>query len=215
MALQIIGAGFGRTGTLSLKTALEQLGFPCYHMVECLPKGPSTWKLWEEALSGKPDWDTIFEGFAATVDFPACTSYAALAEYYPQAKVILSVRDPEKWYESVQNTIFTPHWMEYLPSSEAGPFMKATINDYFEDRMHDREFLIQRFHEHSEAVKEVIPPERLLVFEVAQGWGPLCDFLECDTPDGDFPHVNDTKQTQDIISAIIAEGFQAVLGYRG
>ncbi len=80
MALKIIGAGFGRTGTMSMKTALEQLGYPCYHMVECFPKGPAHWKLWEQAGTGAAEWDAIFEGFTATVDFPACTSYAALAE---------------------------------------------------------------------------------------------------------------------------------------
>ena len=99
-------------------------------MVECFPKGPAHWKLWEEALAGNPDWDALFDGFTATVDFPACTSYQALADYYPDAKVILSVRDPEKWYQSLQDTIFAPHWIEFLPTSEAGPYMKATINDW-------------------------------------------------------------------------------------
>lgn len=213
MALQIIGAGFGRTGTLSLKIALEQLGFPCYHMIECFPRGPAHWKLWEEALEGRPDWDAIFEGFAATVDFPACTSYAALAAHYPEAKVILSVRDPEKWYQSTQETIFAPHWIEHLPRTEAAPFMQATINDYFDGRMHDRDHLMRRFDEHVQAVKAAIPSERLLVFEAAQGWEPLCEFLDQEVPEGDFPHVNDTKETQDIINAFIERGFQQVLGY--
>lgn len=215
MSLQIIGAGFGRTGTLSLKTALEQLGYPCYHMVECFPKGPQHWRLWEEALAGRPDWDALFKGFTATVDFPACTSYKALADYYPDAKVILSVRDPEKWFQSVQDTIFAPHWIEFLPSSEAGAYMKATINDYFDGRMHDREHLVRRFIEHTEAVKAAIPPERLLIFEAVQGWEPLCDFLGHPVPEGDYPHVNDTQATKDLIKAIIADGFQAVLGYEG
>ncbi len=215
MSLQIIGAGFGRTGTLSLKTALEQLGYPCYHMVECFPKGPAHWKLWEEALAGNPDWDALFEGFTATVDFPACTSYQALADYYPDAKVILSVRDPEKWYQSLQDTIFAPHWIEFLPTSEAGAYMKATINDYFDGRMHDRDHLVRRFQEHTEAVKAAIPPERLLVFEAVHGWAPLCEFLGHPVPEGDYPHVNDTQATKDIINAIIADGFQAVMGYEG
>ena len=92
MALQIIGSGFGRTGTMSLKFALEQLGFPCYHMVECFPQGPDHWKLWEEARQGRPDWEALFGDFTATVDFPASTSFAELAEYYPDAKVIHTVR---------------------------------------------------------------------------------------------------------------------------
>ena len=93
--------------------------------------------------------------------------------------------------------------------------MKATINDYFDDRMHDRDYLIQRFNEHSEAVRTAVPPDQLLVFEAAQGWAPLCDFLECDRPAGDFPLVNDKEKTQDFIKAIIARGFREVLGYRG
>lgn len=213
MPLQIIGAGFGRTGTLSLKTALEQLGFPCYHMLECFPRGPGHWALWEEALQGHPRWEQIFEGFTATVDFPACTSYRALAEHYPEAKVVLSVRDPEKWYRSTQDTIFAPHWIDYLPQTEASGFLQATINDYFDGRMHDREHLLQRFEEHIEEVTTTIPPERLMVFDVAQGWEPLCQFLGVTAPSGDFPHVNDTKETQDIIRAFMDHGMKSVLGY--
>ncbi len=215
MALDIIGAGFGRTGTMSLKAALEQLGFPCYHMVECFPKGPSHWQLWEDVGRGAPDWDALFEGFTATVDFPACTSYASLAEYYPSAKVLLTVRDPEKWFKSVQDTIFGEKWMRFLPGTEAGAFMKSTINDYFGNRMHDHDHLITRFNEHLAQVKDAIAPERLLVFEVAEGWAPLCEFLELDEPEGEFPHVNDTEAVQGIINTIMDNGFQAALGYEG
>lgn len=209
MSLSVIGAGFGRTGTMSLKVALEQLGFgPCYHMVECLPKGPDHYRLWEDAVAGKPDWDAIFAGFNSTVDFPACGSYAALADHYPDAKVVLSIREPEKWFESTQQTIFAPHWMVYLPNSMAGPFMKSTINDYFDNRMHDRDFLIRRFNEHVAEVQARIPAERLLTFEVKQGWGPLCEFLEVPVPAEPFPHINDTAETQAIINNIIEHGFE-------
>jgi hypothetical protein len=149
------------------------------------------------------------------VDFPASTSYEALADYYPDAKVILTVRDPEKWFQSTQNTIFSPHWMEFVPSSEAGAYMKATIYDFFDNRMHDRDHLIHRFEEHIDEVKAAIPADRLLVFEVAQGWEPLCNFLGMETPSGEFPHVNDTKALQEMINAIIEHGFKAVLGYEG
>ncbi len=215
MALQIIGAGFGRTGTMSLKVALEQLGYPCYHMVECFPKGPSHWKHWEQVGKSEPDWDTLFEGFTATVDFPACTSYAALAEHYPGARVVLTVRDPEKWFTSVQDTIFGREWLEFLPGTEAGAYLQATINDYFDNRMHDHDHLIQRFHEHVAEVKRTIAPERLLVFEVAEGWEPLCNFLELPIPAGEFPRINDTAAVQGIIKNIMENGFQAVLGYEG
>lgn len=215
MALDIIGAGFGRTGTMSLKAALEQLGYPCYHMVECFPRGPEHWRLWEQVGQSTPNWDAIFEGFTATVDFPACTSYGALASYYPDAKVVLTVRAPEKWYTSVQNTIFQKEWIDFLPGTDAGAYMKATIDDYFDGRMHDRDHLVRRFNEHVSSVRENIAPERLLVFEVADGWEPLCEFLELPVPDMPFPNVNDTEAVQGIIKAIMENGFQAVLGYKG
>lgn len=211
MALQVIGAGFGRTGTLSLKTALEQLGLPCYHMVECFPQGPEHWRLWEQALAGEADWDSIFEGFEATVDFPACTSFQRLAEFYPDAKVILTLRDPKAWYQSTQDTIFSPDWIAYLPDSPAGAYMKATINDYFDNRMHDESFLIQRFEEHTAAVKAGIPADRLLVYEVKEGWGPLCQFLGLPVPEDAFPRVNDTAATQALIAAAIEHGLENVV----
>ena len=216
MALKVIGAGFGRTGTMSLKAALEQIGLgPCYHMVECLPRGPGHWQKWIDAANGKPDWNTLFDGFESTVDFPSCSSYKALAAHYPDAKVILTVRDPERWFESTQDTIFAPHWIEYLRNVEMGKFMMLTINDYLQDRMHDKTHLIQRFREHIEEVRNTIPASRLLVFQVKQGWGPLCEFLERPEPDADFPFLNDEEATKDIINKIISEGFEAVFGYKG
>jgi len=216
MALKVIGAGFGRTGTMSMKAALEQLGLgPCYHMVECLPRGPEHWQKWVDAADGRPDWDGIFDGFASTVDFPASTSYKELAAHYPNAKVVLTVRDPERWFESAQDTIFSPHWIEYLKTVEMGDFIQRTINDYLQDRMHDKEHLIRRFEEHIEEVKRSIPASRLLVFDVKEGWGPLCEFLDLPEPDESFPFVNDTQATKDIINKIIAEGPQSVFGYTG
>ncbi|RLQ23273.1 sulfotransferase family protein [Seongchinamella sediminis] len=200
---------------MSLKFALEQLGYPCYHMVECFPKGPEHWRHWEQVGSGRPDWDAIFDGFTATVDFPTCTSYAALAAHYPDAKVVLTVRDPEKWFTSVQDTIFGKEWIEFLPGSEAGAFTTATINNYFDGRMHDHDYLVRRFDEHVAEVRATISPERLLVFEVADGWEPLCDFLGLPAPGGAFPHINDTEAVQGIIATIMDKGFQAALGYKG
>jgi hypothetical protein len=214
MALEVIGAGFGRTGTMSLKAALEMLGFaPCYHMIECFPRGPDHYRLWEQALAGNPDWDAIFSGFRATVDFPACTSYAALAEHYPNAKVLLSVRDANKWVQSTQDTIFSPRWIEFLQTSIAGPYMKATIDDYFDGRMHDRDFLAERFEQHVEAVRAAIPPERLLVYQVTEGWEPLCSFLDVPVPAEPFPHINDTAATQEIIDTVIRDGFEKTFGF--
>ena len=216
MPMKVIGAGFGRTGTMSLKVALEQLGLgPCYHMVECLTRGPKHWQKWIDAASGKPDWSILFNGFESTVDFPSCSSYKALAAHYPDAKVILTVRDPERWFESTQDTIFAPHWIEYLRNVEMGKFIQLTVNDYLQDRMHDKAHLIQRFQEHIEEVRNTIPASRLLVFEVKEGWGPLCEFLELPEPDADFPFLNDEEATKEIINKIILEGFEAVFGYKG
>ncbi|MEJ2592365.1 MAG: sulfotransferase [Candidatus Thiodiazotropha sp.] len=216
MTLKVIGAGLGRTGTMSLKTALEQLGLgPCYHMVECLPKGPGHWQKWIDAVNGKPDWDALFDGFNSTVDFPSCSSYRALAAHYPDAKVVLTVRDPERWYASTQDTIFAPRWIEYLRTVEAGKFIKLTVNDYLQDRMHDESHLIKRFQQHTDEVRNAIPASRLLVFEVRDGWEPLCEFLELPQPEGDFPFVNDEQATKEILNKIIDEGFEAIFGYSG
>ncbi len=213
MTLKVIGAGFGRTGTMSTKAALELLGMPCYHMIECFPRGPAHFRLWERAAAGDADWDAIFEGFTATVDFPACTSWEALAAHYPDAKVLLNVRDPDRWFDSTQATIFSPAWIAWLPSSPAGAFLKATIDDYFDGRMHDRAHLTRRFDEHVAAVRAAIPPERLLCFEVADGWEPLCDFLGVAVPDAPFPNVNDTEATREIIARIMDEGFEGVFDW--
>jgi hypothetical protein len=128
---------------------------------------------------------------------------------------VLTVRDPEKWFTSVQNTIFGEEWIKFLPDTDAGAYMKATINDYFDGRMHDHDHLIRRFNEHVAAVRENIAPERLLVFEVADGWEPLCNFLELPAPDEAFPYINDTEAVQGIIRTIMQRGFQAALGYEG
>jgi hypothetical protein len=213
MALEVIGAGLGRTGTLSLKTALDILGYsPCYHMLECVPQGPGHWKLWEE-IDKEPDWDSIFAGRTATVDFPACTSWKALAEYYPEAKVILGIRDPQAWFESTQETIFAPRWIEYLSNSIAADFIDATVVRYFEGRMHDRDYLLQRFEQHIADVKATIAPERLLVFEAQDGWKPLCEFLGKDIPEEAFPHINDSEQSRNIIDTIIEDGFEDIFNF--
>ena len=212
--MDVIGVGFGRTGTMSLKAALEILGLgPCYHMIEVFPRGATAFPLWEQATAGNPDWEAIFEGFRSTTDFPACTSWKALAEYYPEAKLVLTVRDPEAWFKSTQETIFAPHWTEYLKSSMAGSFMQGTINDYFDGRMHDRDHLIRRFNEHVAEVQNSISADRLLTYQVSQGWAPLCQFLELPVPEVEFPRINDTEATQGIIREIMEKGFGGVFGY--
>jgi len=192
MSLKVIGAGFGRTGTLSLKFALEQLGFgPCYHMVEVFKNQAAD--LWYEAAEGRPDWPRIFDGYNATVDWPSATFYAELADYYPDAKVILTKRDPEAWFRSTQATIFkqTP------PESDPfGRMVRSVIGRLFDQRMHDHDHVIGVYERHNAEVVKRIPAHRLLVYEVAEGWKPLCDFLGVPVPDAPMPAVNSTEDFQ-------------------
>lgn len=194
MSLSVIGAGFGRTGTLSLKLALEQLGFgPCYHMVEVIGH-PEAAAYWEAAADGKPvDWETVFAGFGATVDWPSATFYKTLADAYPEAKVILTVRDPEAWFASTQATIFAREF----PEQTDDPFLRMlgkVIARLFDYRMKDKAHVISVYERHNETVARVIPPERLLVYEVAQGWAPLCGFLGVPIPESPMPKVNSTEE---------------------
>ncbi len=191
MTLKVIGAGYGRTGTMSLKLALEQLGFgPCYHMVEVF-KNPEAPQWWVEAADGKPDWEKIFAGYNATVDWPNATFYAELAQAYPQAKVILSVRDPEAWFTSTQATIFP----EVLPADDTpfGRMFLKVIARLFDNRLRDHDHVIAQFDRHNAGVRARIPAERLLVYEAAQGWGPLCAFLGVPVPDAPMPKANSTE----------------------
>ncbi len=211
MGLEVIGAGFGRTGTMSLKIALEQLGFgPCYHMVECLARGPEHWQQWIEAVNGAPQWERLFSGFRSVVDFPACGSYKSLAQFYPQAKIILTVRDPESWFDSVQETIFSPHWINHVRNAEMGKFMYFTIGKFLQDKMHDKAHLIKRYEEHVRDVQATIPADRLLVFDVREGWEPLSRFLNVPPPNCDFPSVNESENTQNLLNKVMVDGFQSI-----
>lgn len=199
MALSVIGAGFGRTGTLSLKTALETLGFgPCYHTLEIV-KNPGFEERWYHAALGDAvDWDEVFSGYRATVDWPSAHFYRELADYYPDAKVILTVRDVARWLESAEKTIF-PALRRSLSELEATRqdrgrmARKVVFEQALGGRIDDSVHLTQLFESHIETVKSTIPPERLLVYEVSQGWKPLCAFLDVPVPDAPFPRVNEAK----------------------
>jgi hypothetical protein len=198
MTLQIIGAGLGRTGTSSLKAALEELGFgPCYHMTEVI-KHPTHAKTWEKATQGHPvDWHDLFAGYQSAVDYPACSFYKELMDVYPDAKVILSVREPERWYESAYETIYltlqeVPPWSRWLPwVNDIYRMTNLLIWDgQFEGRFEDRAYAIDVFNQWNAEVQAVVPPERLLIFDVKQGWEPLCAFLGVEVPSRPFPHAN-------------------------
>jgi len=217
MSLEVIGAGFGRTGTMSLKVALEELGFePCYHMIELFGH-PEHVELWEAAARGKPmDWEQLFSGYRATTDWPACSFYQELIERYPDAKVILTVRDPDRWYESSYNTIYGMRRMISSPLFRfAGLFRPgmghaARMNDRliwentFGGSLEDRQRAIEVFERHNEEVKRHVSVERLLVYEVKEGWEPLCDFLGVEAPNKPFPHHNDTDTFRKMVRRRLA-----------
>ncbi|MHB8529179.1 MAG: sulfotransferase family protein [Caulobacteraceae bacterium] len=198
MPLEVIGAGLGRTGTMSLKLALEQLGFgPCYHMYEVFRDPAVRIAQWEAVGDGASrDWEAIFAGYCSTVDWPSATYYAELAQAYPEAKVILSRRDPEAWFRSTQATIFAPQ----LPDAARPPdflrMVQKTIGVMFDLKMNDRETLLSVYERHNAEVVEKIVPERLLVWEAAEGWAPLCAFLGVPVPRTPMPKANTTEQFQ-------------------
>lgn len=206
MGLKIIGAGYGRTGTTSLKAALEMLGFTrCYHMIE-VHRDPSHVERWREAGHGASiDWEALFEGYAAAVDWPSCNFWQSQLEAFPEAKVILSEREPDRWYDSVMNTIY-PASRAMLQSEsqrmrEAGEMSDELIwQGIFDGRMEDKQYAIGRYLAHNDRVRREAPRERLLVFDPSQGWAPLCDFLALPVPDEDFPKVNTREQFADILS---------------
>lgn len=204
MALRVIGAGLGRTGTMSMKLALEQLGVGrCYHMAELIAD-LSRLPLWLRAADGAPDWESVFAGYSATVDYPGCTYWRELAAFYPDAKVLLTVRDPDDWFESTQATIFSPPMRTRMAGSPMeGFFQKAVLRD-FGDRLDDRSFMTEAFERHNEAVRRAIPPERLLIYEVGEGWPRLCAFLGIPVPATPFPRVNTREEMQRMMEAAAA-----------
>lgn len=189
MALNLIGSGLGRTGTLSLKLALEALGVGrCYHMVEALAEMDTAAARWSAAAAGRPDWPAIFKGFSACVDWPAVTFYRELAAFYPQAKVVHTERDPDEWFASAEATIFRV--IDARAPSPWRDMVREVVLGRFGGRHNDRDHAIALYRAHNEEVRRVIPPERLLVYHVSQGWGPLCAFLGRPEPAEPMPSAN-------------------------
>jgi hypothetical protein len=200
MPLSVIGAGFGRTGTLSLKLALEQLGFgPCHHMLEVFAR-PAQAVTWQAAAEGKTvDWDALFEGYRATVDWPSCHFWRELSLRYPDAKVVLTVRSPDSWYESFSATI-----AEAAKASRTPPdpelrevFVMAhflIVGRTFAGRLNDPAHAKAVYARHNDAVVAGLPRDRLLEFNVAEGWAPLCRFLDRPIPSQPFPRSNSREE---------------------
>ena len=199
MALQVIGAGLGRTGTLSLKLALEHLGYgPCHHMSEVIANVRSQLPLWLDVVDGKPAWDRVFADFVAAVDYPAAYFWRELADHYPEAKIILTLRDPDSWFNSVSATIFSPEHMAMFENTPMAPFVAGSVVKDFGDRIGERDFMIDYFNRWNQRVIDSVPPERLLVFRAKDGWGPLCAFLGLPVPEVAYPRVNSSEEIQAI-----------------
>lgn len=207
MTITVIGTGVGRTGTYSLKLAINQLGAgPCHHMEEVLHKMPVQVPLWSAALVGQPDWQTIYNGYFSAVDWPTAGFFRELLKAYPTAKFILTHRSSESWADSFGSTIFKliserdqapPEMKEWLEMA-AGVIAKTGFPEGL-----DRDGLIKAFNAHNEAVKNTIPAEQLLVYEVKEGWGPLCKFLGKPVPSEPFPRSNDRAEFWDRVAGKI------------
>lgn len=207
MTLQVIGTGVGRTGTYSLKLAINQLGLgPCHHMEAVLHNMEDQVPLWSAALDGQPAWHSIYDGFPSAVDWPTAGFFRELYAEYPSAKFLLTERDPENWADSFGATIYKL----IAGKGEAPPEMKAWLEmadaviskTGFPPGL-DRDGLVNAFVAHNKAVKAEIPASQLLVYEVKQGWGPLCDFLGVAAPTEPFPRTNDRAEFWDRVTGKI------------
>lgn len=220
MALKLIGAGFGRTGTWSTYTALNQLGFPCYHMHEVLTNKANKTHLdfWRKVANSPPgaqhNWDHVLARYTATVDNPACCVWRELLAANPEAKILLTLhpRGAEAWYESTIDTIyFTENVWQFKVLEWLTPFgrkfgnmsRKLVWGRTLKGVMGSKAQAVARYEAYVEEVKAAVPPDRLLVFKATDGWGPLCRFLGVQEPVEPFPNLNDRAAIKKVIGNII------------
>ena len=201
--LQVIGVGMHRTGSMSVKAALERLGFgPCYHGLEALRRAKDGDHWMAAYETGDIDWSVIFEGYRATMDWPTLHFWEQLAAAYPDAKILLTDRDPESWWESHAQMFrrvgeFAEElsdeelrWAEESGFARIRAALATIVPAAFDGRVLDKEHCLRVFQQHYERVRRTVPAERLLVYRVQEGWEPLCRFLGVDVPDEPFPRVN-------------------------
>jgi hypothetical protein len=187
-----------------MKKALEQLGFgPCHHMIEVFAH-PESVPLWVDAAEGRPDWDAIFKDFSAMVDYPGCKYWRELAAHYPDAKVLHTTRDADTWFDSTQATIFAPDSRAIDPPPEMKRFFETIIGP-FGHRIHDRAYMTDFFRKHTEEVLQAIPKERLLVYQVGEGWDRLCAFLGVPVPETPYPSENSREAFRARVDAAKAQ----------
>ena len=193
MALRVVGAGVGRTGTLSLKTGLEKLlGQPCYHMLEIFGR-PDHVPLWREAAeNGNVDWALLLDGYGATSDFPACLFWREILETNPDAVVVLSTRkDSKTWWDSASQTIFALDEANVPPEmADWFEMWRAVASARFTANWTNEEASRAAYERHNAEVRAQVPPERLVDWKPGDGWGPLCDATGMDIPNEAFPHLN-------------------------
>lgn len=196
MAIAIIGAGFGRTGTVSLRAALERLDCgPVYHMMEVF-KYPEHGPKWVAALQDKSELDEILGDYRAAIDWPACYFWREMLAANPQAKVILTVRDSSSWYKSIHDTLYQmlQKAPATLPGQQINMGRKIIWENTFSEKLGDRDHAIAVYEKHNAQVIAAVPDEQLLVYQVSEGWQPLCEFLRCPVPDEAFPRTNSTQE---------------------
>lgn len=223
--LKVIGVGFPRTGTSSLKCALDQLGFHCYHMFE-IHKHPSHVSLWLRVFDEKENREQLFEeiflDYQATVDCPSIIFYRDLLKCYPDVKFILSLRNSHSWYESFRDTIGKAIQSipcaigEYISNPSFYKMIKKIDKSLFNGNSSDPQHVIEVFEQHNARIIEHIPAEQLLVYRVEQGWKPLCQFLNVPVPENEpFPRINDRKKMLEIIEKSIKLGWLSIFIFIG
>lgn len=194
MTLKVIGAGFGRTGTESMKRALEILGLgPCYHMYEVLPS-PERVALWRGIASGQiaPDWDAVFDGYQATVDWPGMAYWQQLAAHFPEAKILLTTRSKESWIASMEKTI-----LKVLRDPDEDPESIGQVlirAQTFGGDLDDIAHVAQVYDTHNQTVRDSVPAHRLVDYPLGSGWEPLCAALDLPVPDVPYPSGNKTDE---------------------
>jgi hypothetical protein len=210
MALSVIGSGFGRTGTMSLKMALEQLGLgPCHHMEE-VGDHPQQLDYWRAVVRGENvNWDAVFQNYGCCVDWPSAHYWRQLAEKYPDAKVLHSTRAAEGWWASFSKTIAMviaeagsddpEHEIRNVPELANAVIAEQTFNGQY----NDKQVAIAAFEQRERDVRAAIPADRLLVFDVREGWGPLCEFLELPVPEGPFPRSNNQQEFRELVQSMM------------
>ena len=194
MAVRVVGAGLGRTGTYSLKAALERLlGGTCHHMLEVI-EHPAEVPVWHAAAEGvMPDWHDFLAGYTATVDWPSAAFWSEISSAFPDAIVLLSVRDPDSWYTSIKNTLLKAHTRASSKAPGEDPWadmVMSMMRNRFVSDLEDEVAAKAAFVAHNEQVRAEIEPDRLVVWEPAEGWLPICGALDLPVPNDPFPLTN-------------------------